>query len=197
MARLCLWKDQHIPLSVYVQTDKGWEFVDYFNSLGPLATRDLVMPIDLTRVKGENVRVKLQCGFMFWEVDYVSMDFSKNISVDVSRLIPTSAFDEKGAEVSELIAASDDKYLIQPEIGNVVTVKYSSVTPKDGYAQTIFLHSRGYYEYIREYENWPNVSYLQTFKDRGAFTKFSKEQYDVFVSSTDLIAAAWTQPNEN
>src|SRR5262249_31129250 len=58
--------DQQIPLSVFIETEKGWKFVDYFNSMGPLASRDLVMPIDLSDVKGETVRVKLQCGFMFW-----------------------------------------------------------------------------------------------------------------------------------
>ena len=35
--------EQNIPLSVYIDTEKGWKFVDYFNSIGPLASRDIIM----------------------------------------------------------------------------------------------------------------------------------------------------------
>ena len=189
--------EQNIPLSVYVETESGWKFVDYFNTIGPLASRDMVMPIDLTDVRGENVRVKLQCGFMFWEIDYAAMDFSENIPLEVSHIASSSAIDEKGDDVSALIAASDNKYLVQPEIGNVVTVEYAAPVPHAGNAQTVFLHSRGYYEYIRDYKNWPNITKLQSFKSKGAFTRFSKDQYDEFITSEDLFAAALTQNNGN
>lgn len=187
--------DQQIPLSVYVETEKGWKFVDYFNSMGPLAARDLVMPIDLTDVKGETVRVKLQCGFMFWEVDHASMDFTENIPVNVSTISPSFAMDEHGKDVVRSITAVDDNYLFQPEIGNVATIEYPSTTPAPGKIQTVFLHSRGYYEYIREYKNWPDVNYLETFKNKGAFTRFSKEQYDVIMNDPEIYAAAFSTTN--
>jgi hypothetical protein len=189
--------EQNIPLSVYIETESGWEFVDFFNSIGPLASRDIVMPIDLSRVKGENVNIKLECGFMFWEVDYAAMDFSENIPVKLSRITSTSAIDEKGNNVSALIATSDNKYLFQPEIGNVATIQYAAPTPLDGNTQSVFLHSRGYYEYIRNYENLPNIFTLQSFKEKGGFTRFSKNQYNEFISNKDLFAATMTQGNGN
>jgi hypothetical protein len=186
--------DQNIPLSVYIQTSKGWEFVDFFHSMGPLASRDLVMPIDLSKINSNEVKIKLECGFKFWEVDYVSLDFSDNIPVKVQHLISTSAIDKKGIDVSESIAASDDKYLIQPEIGNAVTIKYRATEPATEDKQSVFLHSRGYYEYIRNYTNWPDFAYLKSFKNKGAFTRFSKEQYDAFVGTKELLSAALHQP---
>lgn len=189
--------DQNIPLSVYIETEAGWKFVDYFNSIGPLASRDIVMPIDLSQVKGENVKIKLECGFMFWEVDYAAMDFTENIPVKVSEITSESAIDERGNNVSSLIAATDNKYLIQPEIGNVATIQYAASAPTDRNIQSVFLHSRGYYEYIRNYKNMPNILTLQSFKDKGGFTKFSKNQYNEFVSNKDLFAAALTQKNGN
>ena len=188
--------DQNIPLSVFIETEAGWKFVDYFNSIGPLASRDVVMPIDLTQVKGEKVKIKLECGFMFWEVDYAAMDFTENVA-KVSQLKPASAIDESGHDVSALIAATDSKYLIQPEVGNVATIEYRASAPQDGNAQSVFLYSRGYYEYIRNYENVPNILTLQSFKDKGGFTKFSKEQYNEFISSKELFAATLTQKNGN
>jgi hypothetical protein len=187
--------DENIPLSVYVETETGWKLVDYFNTVGPLAARDMVMAIDLTNVKGKNVNVKLECGFMFWEVDYTAMDFAENIPVKVSNITPTSALDENGNEVSALIEAVDKNYLIQPEIGNVVTVEYPAYVPQVSHAQTVFLHSRGYYEYIRDYKNWPNIINLQSFRNKGGFLHFSKNQYNDFLNTKDLFAAALTQGN--
>jgi hypothetical protein len=189
--------DQNIPLSLFIETEGGWKFVDYFNSIGPLASRDVVMSIDLSEIKGEKVNIKLECGFMYWEIDYAAMDFTENIPVKVSQISSTSAIDERGNDVSSLIAATDNKYLIQPEIGNVASIQYSAYAPLDGNSQSVFLHSRGYYEYIRNYENMPNILTLQSFKDKGGFTKFSKNQYNEFISSKDLFSAALTKKNGN
>lgn len=189
---------QNIPLSVFIETETGWKFVDYFNSIGPLASRDVIMPIDLSEIKGENVKIKLECGFMFWEVDYAAMDFTENIPVKISEIAATSARDENGRDVSSLIAATDNKYLIQPEIGNVATIAYAATAPQiQGNVQSVFLHSRGYYEYVRSYENMPNILTLQSFKEKGGFTKFSKNQYNEFISNKDFLAATLTQKHGN
>ena len=189
--RMLKWQlDQGIPLSVYIETEEGWQFVDYFNAIGPLASRDLVMPIDISRVKGENVRIRLQCGFMFWEVDCAAVDFSENTPVKVTHLAPKLAFDQKGHEVSATLIATDKKYLVQPEAGNEVIVSYQVPPSAEGHQMSAFLHSRGYYEYIRDYKGKPDIAYLKSFRQAGAFTRFSKEKYMKFVNDKKMISNA-------
>ncbi len=191
--RMKNWQlSQGIPLSVYIETADGWQFVDYFNPVGPLASRELVMPVDVSKVKGDQVKIRLQSGFMFWEVDYAAMDFTENIPVKVDRLLPESAIDEKGLEVSATLKASDKQYLVQTEAGNEVIVNYRASTSAAGYQYSSFLHSRGYYEYIRDYKNEPDISYLLSFRKEGAFARFSKEKYLMFASDKDLITNALT-----
>ena len=187
--------DQSIPLSVYVHTKKGWKFVDYFNSIGPLASRDIVMPIDLSEVEGQEVKVKLESGFMFWEVDYAAMDFSDNMPV-LPKIIPLPLPSMKMEMTYTIIAATDDKYLMQPDIGNVVMASYPAET-RGRQVRSIFLHSRGYYEYIRDYKNTPNLLFLLDFKNKGAFPKFSREMYQRLISNNELYAAALTEGHEN
>ncbi|MDH4295850.1 MAG: hypothetical protein OEV74_06195 [Cyclobacteriaceae bacterium] len=197
-ARLTQWGlEQQIPLSVYLETEAGWKLVDYLNTIGPLASRDMILSIDLSQVKGDEINIRLECGFMFWELDYAAMDFTENIQVQVSHIKPLLALDELNHDVASLIAETDDSYLIQPEIGNVVTIRYAAAKPDDGNTQTVFLHSRGYYEYIRDYQNIPNVMKLKSFREEGSFTHFSKEKYHEFISSQDLFAAVLTQHHEN
>lgn len=184
--------EQGIPLSVYVMGKNGWEFADYFHVTGPLASRDMVMPIDLSNVKDEEVCIKLECGFMFWELDYAGMDFSENIPVTISHVSANSAIDEKGFDVSSLLAATDTAYLVQPEVGNEVVLTYPMVPPGKNTRQTVFLHSRGYYEYIREYTHLPNFITLSTFKKKEAFAKFSKEEYFEFIKKPCLFDSSIT-----
>ncbi|MFZ4401197.1 MAG: hypothetical protein ACOYO1_14255 [Bacteroidales bacterium] len=182
--------EQGIPLSVYIETDKGWEFVDYFNAIGPLATRDMIMPVDISKVKGDNVKIKLECGFMFWDIDYIAIDFSENLKVNTSLLSPSSAIDEKGNEVASLLSKNDDKYLIQADVGNEVVIKYPVIQSKKDFMQTVFLHNRGYYEYIRDYKGKPDLLYLNTFKKKGSFVKFSKLYYNKYIESNNFYETA-------
>jgi hypothetical protein len=62
---------------------------------------------------------------------------------------------------------------------------------------SFFLHSRGYYEYIRDYNNTPNLPFLLSMKNKGAFPKFSREMYQRLISNDQLYAAALTNSNEN
>ncbi|MDP4292517.1 MAG: hypothetical protein Q8908_15670, partial [Bacteroidota bacterium] len=155
--------DQGLPLSVYIESEKGWEFVDYFNMVGPLASRDLVMPVNLYNYSGETVKIKLTCGSRFWEVDYAAMDFSNNVPVTVDHLQSASAIDDKGNDVRKLIAAKDRKYLYQPSVGNNAILSFNATPLSGNHIATPFLHTRGYYEAIRNYKNKPDISYLKTF----------------------------------
>jgi hypothetical protein len=189
--RMLKWQhDQGIPLTVLVETENGWETAGTFFSVGPLASRDLVMPLDLSNVNAENVNIRLQCGFMFWEIDYAALDFSDTIEVQVSRLAPASAMDEKGNDVADLLTITDKKYLYQPDVGNEAVITYNAPSANEDLIQTVFLHSRGYYEYIRDYKNKPDISYLKSFRKEGAFTRFSKNHYNKLVSDKHFIVKA-------
>jgi len=182
--------DQGIPLSVFIETSGGWQFVDYINTVGPLAARDVVMAIPLSGVSGEKINIKLECGLMFWEIDYASIDYSLNKPLKTDYLQVSEAYDEKGKDVSSFLRITDKKYLYQPDVGNEAVLYYSSAIPKEGMTQSVFFHNRGYYEYIRNYTNKPDMAYLKSFREKGAFAKFSKMHYDTFVNDKDFIAKA-------
>jgi hypothetical protein len=95
-----------------------------------------------------------------------------------------------GIEVSALLSQTDTHYLVQPEVGNEVIVKYDAPTLIAGHKQTTFLHSRGYYEYKRDYKNLPDLFSLNSFKEKGAFTVYSKQSYFEFLENKALYSTA-------
>jgi hypothetical protein len=179
-AKLAQWQwDQGIPLTVHLQTEAGWQLVEAVPSVGPLAARDLVIPIDLTGLASQqNIKLKLSGGFMFWELDYAAMDFSPNVAVEVKKHPLQRALTEKGKEVLSQLQQADDQYLEQDKPGTSVTLAFGASAPKGAHAsRSFFLRTRGYYEHVREYNGMPDMAELYSFRKPGRFIEFSKEKY--------------------
>ena len=172
---------QNIPLSVYLKTKSGWELVDTINTVGPMASRDIAIPIDVSSVLEEQVVIKLETGFMFWEVDYAGIDFTENLVLDVNYINPDEAIDGHNNNVTKLISAADQNYFVQPNIGDQVVVNFKISDSKPDVNRTFFLKNRGYYNYIRNYDGVPNFQKLRLFKEAGAFTDFSKYEYEALM----------------
>jgi len=182
--KLSQWTNgQNIPLSVSVKTNDGWKLVERINTVGPLAMRDLVVPIDLDVNNDEILQIKLETGFMFWEVDYVGVDFSKNYDLNAEYIDPVSALDQDNTDVTHLLNKQDGLYFMQPNIGDEVIVSFPTPSTNDDLNKTtVFLKNRGYYNYIRDYKGFPNREKLEAFKEDGTFTKFSETSYFEFVN---------------
>ncbi|MCK5051401.1 MAG: hypothetical protein KAS53_06675 [Candidatus Cloacimonetes bacterium] len=170
--------EQGIPLSVYLEKNGDWQFIDYYNVVGPIIEKDIVLSLDISDIDSEEIKIKLEFGFLFWEIDFVGMDFSPQQPVEQNVVSLTSAVDHNGLDVTELLVQSDDNYFIMPAIGDQVILKFA--VPKkvmNDQNRSIFLHSRGHYEVIRNPEGRADVSYLRSFRHPGKFSQFSKEIY--------------------
>ncbi len=178
-AELLQWvKDQNILLEVSVKTTGGWKKVADLTTIGPLATRDIVVPISLPTDTSAFTAIKLSSGFMFWEIDYAAIDFSDKNNYSVQKLLPSKATDEAGKNVLPFLRAEDASYLSQPDIGNTATIVYKAGQLKDDTkTRSYILHSKGYYEHIRSFTNEPDLIFLTQFKKPGAFPLYGLGLY--------------------
>jgi hypothetical protein len=171
--------DQGLAMKVFVETNGQWILSDTVDMVGPLAFRDLVVPIDLSKHSGETVRVKLSAGFMMWDLDYVAMDYSADTDMKVEYIQPASAITNGGENVHSSLTKTDTNYLEQKIIGDEVMLTFPVTnSTATGIQKDYLLHSRGYYNHVREYEGTPEVTTLLTFRKDGRFSKFSKEKKD-------------------
>lgn len=174
-------QEQNIPLSVYLKTTNGWELVDRIQTVGPMATRDIVVPVDIRKIEGEEVVIKLETGFMFWEVDYAGIDFTENVPLNIKYINTYEAVDGNNTNVTDLLLKADQNYFVQPNIGDAVIVNFKTSALSAELYRTCFLKNKGYYNYIRNYEGEPNFQKLKLFKVAGAFTDFSKYEYEALM----------------
>ncbi len=171
-------KNQSIPMMVSVNTVSGWKNQASITTIGPLAFRETVVAIDLSSVYSDEVEIKLSSGFMFWEIDQASIDFSANEFIKLEKLNPISAIDENSNDVLPALSNEDAVYLSQPVIGNVATLVYKpTVKPSATIQQTYILETKGYYEHIRSFQHEPDFSFLKQFRKPGAFPAYGVKLY--------------------
>ena len=179
VAELLQWtRDQKIPLEVSVKTNSGWKKITDLTTIGPLATRNIIVPVELPETTEPFTQIKLSSGFMFWEIDYAALDFSDQNDFTIQKITPSNATDELGKNILADLQKEDAVYLSQPDIGNVVTLTYNAEVLKDSSkTRTYLLHTKGYYEHIRDFKNSPDVTFLNQFKKPGAFPQFGMSVY--------------------
>ncbi|MDP4224338.1 MAG: hypothetical protein Q8868_13610 [Bacteroidota bacterium] len=169
--------DQNIPLSVYIKKDSRWQLCDYFNIAGPMALRDDILPIDLSSINSDTVEIKLETGFLFWELDYAGMDFSNDEEVVTYSLRPDQAVSGSGDDVSNLLASRDKNYLVLKEVGDEVSLVFNEPSQQNA-ERSIFLHTSGYYKIVRDLNGPADKKALKTFMKPNRFPEFSREIYD-------------------
>jgi len=174
--------NQGIPLSVYVKQAGEWKYLDHFPVVGPMADREMVLPLDLSSIKDSVIELKLQCGAKFWEIDYVALDASTPQPVYCQKLPLQKAETAEGKDVTRLLTKTDKEYFVQPKVGDSAVLSYVVPQARDGYERTIFLHSRGHYKVIRKAKSEPDIAALEQFRQAGHFAKFSRRNYLEFMA---------------
>jgi hypothetical protein len=169
--------DQGIPLSVWVEKDAGLEFVDYFNVPGPVADKKDLLKIDLSGISGNKVNIKLVSGVLFWDMDFVGMDFTADTEPVKTVVALEKATDEAGKDVTSLLERDDDLYLVQPFVNNEASLSFQAPPAIRGLKRTVYLHSRGNYEVLREAKGKPDMESLLVMLQPGKFTRFAKDHF--------------------
>ena len=167
--------EQSIPLAISVKTKDGWQEIERLSTVGPLLNREIVVPLDIPAL--EVTDIKLTCGYMFWEIDYAAIDYTGDESLSITRLKPYEAINEKLADVLPFILHADKKFLDQPGIGDATVLKYRAKEVTAGKVQTVFLHTSGHYEHVRDYKGAPKNAFLKSFSKPGALAAYSRQEF--------------------
>lgn len=173
-----------LPLRVYVKKQGRWEKIEDLNPVGSLVLKELVVPLNLSGIDSDEIELKLESGFMFWDLDYAAIDFTPVSSKQlfITHIAPSSALDTANQDQTMVLKAADQNYLVQKTIGESITLQYSKAPTLEGMTQSFFLESSGYYELIRKFKGTPQVNELKKLNAPGAFSDFSRKEYLKFIS---------------
>ena len=181
--------DSDFPLSISIWNNEKWESVDHLMTVGPLASREFVIPIDIRNLNEEDIRIKLHTGFMFWELDYAAMDFRPNSGLNPVTLKPFVALGTESIDWKFALEQSDELYMAQENTGDITEILFTVPDAIRDKPHSAFLRAQGYYELVREFDGLPEWTQLRKFKVPGYFSDFSKERYMQVVHMDSEIAS--------
>jgi len=146
-------------LSVSVRIAGRWQRQGAVWEAGPEIVKRQVVPLDLSRVRGKTVRIRLESVPNFWLVDHVALDLSRPRPFKVTRLSPMTALDQRGQDVRGLLAPVDGRFFSM-ETGDFAEVHYLVPKLPAGRARTFVLRSTGYYRIHSPEVGKPDVALL-------------------------------------
>lgn len=168
-------RDQSLPLMVYLEQEKQWNFVDHFAMTGNTASRDMIMEIDLSKVTGDVVKIKLETTYRFWDLDYAAIDFSGGRLQSQVYIDPFNASVNTNDQRQALL--TKDKSYTQLSGNDEINLQFNIPSSAKNLKSTYFLVCSGYYHSLEQFEGKQKLGELMKFKKAGAFNAFSQKTY--------------------
>ncbi|MEJ7809937.1 MAG: hypothetical protein WKG32_05895 [Gemmatimonadaceae bacterium] len=165
MAEVGRWYGQYFGLRVAVRDGAAWREVAKLSDYGPIAWRDVALPIPVPR--GDSLRLRISFVADQWRIDRLSLAGSMRRATP--RVVPlASVTDRDGAPVPAALAdlrAADERYLrTTPRQRFTATF---DVGAEGSSARTFLLASQGWYT------EWVRGSWLKGAHDSTTFSPTS------------------------
>ncbi len=171
-------REELFALKVEVEEPTGWQVRGMLPISGPFVSDERVVPLDLSHVVGDTVRVRLRPPSGFWAFNSFAMDYSADVPARVTRLEPVRARDAAGRDLRPALCSADGQYYEMHEVGEKATVAFKAPPAARGMERTLFLHSRGYYHMHIPETGAPDVAMFQKIlTEPGAGAAFSAKAY--------------------
>lgn len=171
-------REELYTLQVRVEEPTGWEVRGLLPGGGPFISEHRVVPLDVSRVEGSEVRIRLRPPVGFWGLNSFRMDFGPTEPVQVEKRALTLARTSEGEDVRARLAAVDDAYYAMPETGDWAELRFPAVDAPEGMEQTFILSSRGYYRLHLEADRAPDMAAIREMETvPGAAVRLAVESY--------------------
>ena len=180
---------QTLPLLVSVKVGEEWRYIDYFATPGIVTLRDMIMKLNIPELTGaDHVKVRLQTAYMFWDLDYAGMDFSKNSAPVIDYIPARNVQRSDGQNQSEQLDQKDNSYALLKEHQELNMAFDMKSENNKGLHYSYFLSGSGFYHDDRDFVGKPQLNELNLFLQKGGFDRYSRKKFD------DLMMAVNQHP---
>jgi hypothetical protein len=148
-------------LGVSVWSGGKWQRQGYIWEAGPEIMKRQVFPLDLSAVKGDTVRIRLESAPSFWLIDHVALGAAVSAPVEVRELRAQSAVDQSGADVAPRISSLDGRHYVM-ENGVSAELRFRVPDVPAGRVRSYLVRSSGWYRIHAAEVKTPDVALLRT-----------------------------------
>ena len=113
---------------------------------GPFVTETRSYDLDLSRITGDTLFIKVNPPYGFWTMDYLAIEYESFPTPIMTEAKIVSATDSYNSDISGILSFIDDNYVMMPLVGDYFIVEFEAPQLDENLVRTIFLKSAGYYE---------------------------------------------------
>jgi hypothetical protein len=139
-------REELFALKIDVQEPGGWVQRGILLGGGPFISEDRVVELDLGRVRGDRLNIRIRPPKGFWAFNSFGVDYSVDQAVKTQVLHPVEAHDSAGRDRLAEILSADNSYYEMPNVGDQGFITFKAPPGEKGLKRTVFLHARGYYQ---------------------------------------------------
>jgi hypothetical protein len=136
--------DREVYLGVDVKVDGRWERQGVVREAGPEISKQQVVALDLSRVQGDTVAVRLESAPSIWQLDRIAIDYAAPETFAVRRVRPLRAVDQDGRDVGALVEVADERELVMRRWQRA-DLTFAVPPVPEGRARSYVLVTRGWY----------------------------------------------------
>jgi hypothetical protein len=171
-------REELYHLRIEVEEPEGWRVRGLLPGGGPFIAEDRIIPLDLSRVEGDSVRLRIRPPLGFWALNSFALSFEAPAPVTVDTIAPMTAKDGHNQDVLAAIIGNDDRYYPMPNTGDYGYVTFRAPAPRADSDRTVLLHARGYYRlHLREAGEPDTAAVRRIVEVPGAAAEFAAEQF--------------------
>jgi hypothetical protein len=178
--RRAAWNDleEVFELQVHIWTGNAWEKRGEIMGGGPFMAEERVVPLDVTDIEGDEIRIRLTPPTGFWKLNSLRIDYSDNAEFELQEVSANAATDDNGEDVRALLEDSDHNYHIMPETGQRASLVFPVPPAKAGLKRTLFAKVAGYYDMHLDATGPPQFEIANRLRTEPGFVaKFALEEY--------------------
>lgn len=141
------WNRREELFELFFEVRRGEEWVrqGFIPGGGPFISENRAIPVDLTGVTGDRVRIRLHPPIGFWSLNSFHLAWDE-AHASVTEVLPGSARGAGGAGIVETLRAADSLYLDFPNRGDRAELTFRAPPVRRGLERTVFAETRGWYE---------------------------------------------------
>lgn len=156
--------ERGLLLRVLAKVDGEYQLVTWFNNAGTKSFRDMIVSLPSNLNYGDQLDLRLESAYRFWEIDQVVMARNVRAAVDYEELPLLSAITNEGKEAAASLSKVDKDYTEILNEGDFMDLKFMNTLPQPGVQTKLVLKGTGYYHHERNYTNKPNIKALKQLK---------------------------------
>ena len=161
-------REELFYLGVEVEENGRWVRQGRLIGGGPVVAESRVIPLDLSRVTGDHVRIRLHPPIGFWMFNAFRLAEAE-VSVRAKVVAPLRALDVAGRDVRASLVGEDKAYLTFATNEDIGIVDFPCPTQVGGTVRTVFARTRGWYEIRIRALGFPDLAEIARVTDQPGY----------------------------